>query len=562
MKRALAIVTLSFILAASQAADDLPNVQLTKQLLYDLMRAEMDFREGRWQAPYTTMFSAAKATGDPRLARRAAEMAHAAAQAEQALAAVKLWRELAPQSDEATQYYLGFLVMAEDLVQAEKILAERIGAASSTGKGAALFQAQQLLSRSGDRAAAALVVERLATPHEGVFEAHIVLAQSHLMRKQREEAVRHAERALALRPDSELAALALAHVTLDDSVAAARLGSFLERHPNAREVRAARARILVNQLKYREAHGEFTTLLKQQPDNLPALYAAGVMAMQLNDPNGAEQYFNRYMEVLALRGEDGRDPTKVLMLLAQLAEERRDYRRALSWLERVEPGDDGPQLNAQLKRAQLLAKLGDVKAGRAALDAMVPLDPQAQAQVALAHGQILREAGQMPEAFELLQVASRRYPDNPDLLYDYALAAEKIGRTDLMEEALRAVIAQAPANHHAYNALGYSLAERNVRLGEARELIEQAHRMAPSDPFILDSMGWVQYRLGNLKAAEELLRRAYAMRDDADIAVHLGEVLWKLGMKADAQRLFREARAKDPQNGALRDTLARLNTSL
>jgi tetratricopeptide (TPR) repeat protein len=562
MKRALAIVTLSFMLAASQAADGLPNVQLTKELLYDLMRAELDFREGRWQAPYNTMLAAAKATGDPRLARRAAEMAHAAAQPEQALAAVKLWRTLAPQSEEAQQYYLGFLVMADDLAEAEKVLAARLAAAEPAARGASLFQAQQLLSRANDRHAAALAVQRLATPYEGVFEAHIVLAQSHLMRKERDEAGRHAQLALALKPDSELAALALAHVTANDEEAAAHLARFLERHPNAREVRAARARILVNQLKYREAYGEFSALLKQQPDNMAALYAAGVMAMQLEDMAGAEKYFERYMAVLAVRGDDDRDPTKVLALLAQLAEERRDYRRALGWLERIEPGDEGPQLAAQLKRAQLIAKLGDVKGGRAALDAMVPLDPQAQAQVAVAHGQLLREAGQAPEAFELLQVAARRHPDNPDLLYDFALAAEKVGRLDLMEQALRSVIAQAPANHHAYNALGYSLAERNVRLGEARELIEQAHRMAPGDPFILDSMGWVQYRLGNLKAAEELLRRAYALRDDADIAVHLGEVLWKLGMKADAQRLFREARAKDPQNGALRDTLARLNTSL
>jgi tetratricopeptide (TPR) repeat protein len=295
---------------------------------------------------------------------------------------------------------------------------------------------------------------------------------------------------------------------------------------------------------------------------MPALYAAGVMAMQLNEPAKAEQYFQRYMEVLAVRGDDDRDPTKVLMLLAQLAEERRDYRRALQWIERVGVDDDGPQLAAQLKRAQLVGKLGDVKAARAVLDGLLPADPAAQAQVALAHGQVLRDAGQLPEAFEVLRLAAKRFPDNPDLLYDYALAAEKIGRTDVMEEALRSVIAQAPANHHAYNALGYSLAERNVRLGEAQQLIEQAHRMAPGDPFILDSMGWVQYRLGNLKLAEELLRRAYALRDDADIAVHLGEVLWKLGMKAEAQRLFREARAKDPQNGALRDTLARLNTSL
>lgn len=131
-----------------------------------------------------------------------------------------------------------------------------------------------------------------------------------------------------------------------------------------------------------------------------------------------------------------------------------------------------------------------------------------------------------------------------------------------METTLRSVMAQAPDNHHAYNALGYSLAERNVRLPEALELIDKALKMAPDDPFIMDSMGWVQYRLGNLDAAESNLRRAYALRGDVDIAVHLGEVLWQKGKKADAQKLWREARVKDPKNDTLRSTLARLQLSL
>jgi Flp pilus assembly protein TadD len=121
---------------------------------------------------------------------------------------------------------------------------------------------------------------------------------------------------------------------------------------------------------------------------------------------------------------------------------------------------------------------------------------------------------------------------------------------------------QAPDNHHAYNALGYSLAERNVRLQEAFELIDKAMKMAPGDPFIMDSMGWVQYRLGHLNEAEAQLRRAYALRSDPEIAVHLGEVLWQKGQQDDARRLWREARAKDPQNDTLRETLARLRQSL
>jgi Flp pilus assembly protein TadD len=158
--------------------------------------------------------------------------------------------------------------------------------------------------------------------------------------------------------------------------------------------------------------------------------------------------------------------------------------------------------------------------------------------------------------------AAPRFQSSPEFLYDYALMAEKAGQLEVMEKALRQVMEQAPDNHHAYNALGYSLAERNVRLPEAYQLIDKAMKMAPGDPFIMDSMGWVQYRLGNLKEAEAHLRRAYALRSDPEIAVHLGEVLWQQGRKADAQKLWREAKAKDPQNEVLRDTLARLRLSL
>ncbi|HZV64595.1 MAG TPA: tetratricopeptide repeat protein, partial [Telluria sp.] len=210
----------------------------------------------------------------------------------------------------------------------------------------------------------------------------------------------------------------------------------------------------------------------------------------------------------------------------------------------------------------LIGKQGDLAAARSFLDSLKPPDGEDQATVVLTEGQLLRDAGKVEEAYTLMEEGVKRYPDNPDLLYDFALLAEKTNRLDVMETTLRAVMAQAPDNHNAYNALGYSLAERNVRLQEAFELIDKAMKMAPGDPFIMDSMGWVQYRLGKLDEAEALLRKAYSLRNDPEIAVHLGEVLWHKGRKTDAQKLWREARAKDPKNDTLKSTLARLHLSL
>jgi tetratricopeptide (TPR) repeat protein len=544
------------------ADQHLPSVALTSDLLYKLMKAELEFRKGNWQAPYLAMMTAAQQTRDPRLAQRATEMALSSKQGEQTLAAIRLWRELAPDSEEAAQYYLGFVILSDNLAEAEPIFRQRLQAAAPAERGLAMFHVQQFLARAKDKTAAAAMTERLMAPYAGTMEAHIVLAQSAFARGAAAQAVTEARAALAIKPDSEIAVLTLAQVTDDEAGAAGVLSQFLVANPGAREVRAAHARVLVSRKQYEPARREFLALLKDQPDNLGTLYALGIMSLQLGDQPGAERYLVRFTEVLAANPDEERDASKVFVILAQLAEERGDLKGAMKWLDKIEQGEGGGWLNAQLKRAQLVGKQGDIDGARKLLAGLPAAQPAEQAQVLLTEGQILRDAGRQQEAYTLMEAAVAKFPANADLLYDFALLAEKTGHLDVMEKSLRTVMQQAPDNHHAYNALGYSLAERNVRLQEALELIDKALKLAPGDPFIMDSMGWVQFRLGNLNAAETQLRQAYALRSDPEIAVHLGEVLWQKGQKADAQKLWREARAKDPKNDTLKNTLARLHQSL
>ncbi|MFC0251481.1 tetratricopeptide repeat protein [Massilia consociata] len=541
----------------------LPKVALTSSMLNQLLKAEFAFRKGDWQGPYLTMLSLAQQTKDPRLARRAAEMAVAAKQADDTLAAVRLWRELDPASDEATQYFVGMVVTSGNIAEVEPIFVQRLKEAPANRRGMLLFQIQQLLGRAEDKEAAGAMLERVIAPYNGTMEAHAVRAHAALARGDRDTAQAEARAALAAKPDSEIAMLMLAQTIGDDAQVAPLLEAFLKAYPDAREVRAAHARVLVNQKQYPQARAQFEALLKAKPDDAGNLYALGVLATQMNDTQAAEGYFTRFVEVLGHNPEDDRDPTRALLILAQLAEERGDFPAALGWLEKVPAGTE-PQLlfSAQLRRAGLLAKRGDLAGGRKLLASLKPSEPAQQAQVAVAEAQLLRDAGHLLEAYSLMEAAAKRFPKNPDLLYDFALLAEKIGRVDVMEKQLRAVMAQAPDNHHAYNALGYSLAERNVRLQEAYALIAKALEMAPGDPFIMDSMGWVQYRLGKLDEAEKYLRQAYALRRDPEIAVHLGEVLFQKGQHAEAQQLWREARAKDPKNDTLRSTLARLRQTL
>ncbi|MEW7849956.1 tetratricopeptide repeat protein [Massilia aurea] len=553
-------------LAARQKAEEearLPKVEMTPIMLDQLLKAEFAFRNGDWQGPYLTVLSLAQQTRDPRLARRAAEMAVAAKQADDTLAAVRLWYRLDPESDEATQYFVGMVVTSEKIAELEPVFEERLREAPAARRGILMFQVQQLLGRAKDKEAAIAMLERLIEPYDKMMEARIVRAQIALVRGDKALARSHAQAALAVKPDAEIALLMLAQVTEDETQVVAMMEKFLKSYPKANDVRAAYARVLVNRKDYPAARREFESLLKVQPENAATLYALGILATQMDDAPGAETYFTRFVDVLGRNPNDERDPSRALLILSQLAEERGDLAGALLWLNKVPDNtDEQTRFNAQLRRAHLTGKGGDLAAARRLLGDVKPAEPERQAQVMAAEAQLLRQANQLPQAYAVMEAATKQFPKNPDLLYDFALLAEKLGKVDVMEAQLREVMAQAPDNHHAYNALGYSLAERNVRLQEAYGLIAKALEMAPDDPFIMDSMGWIHYRMGNLNEAEKFLRRAYGVRKDAEIGVHLGEVLWQKGDKSAAQKLWRDARAKDPQNDALRETLARLGQSL
>lgn len=546
--------------AQAPVEDPLPVVELTDELLFRLLSSEIAFQRGDWQNAYVTQLSAAQQTRDPRLARRAAEMALSAKQAGEALSAVRLWRELAPHSQEATQFYLGFLLLGDNLEEARAIFAQRIADARPQTRPVVILQTQRMLASAKDKTAAFAMLEALVAPYDSLPESHIALAQNAYVKGDLARANSEARTALALKPSSEIAVLTLAQITADKADATKILTGFLSRYPKSIEVRTAYARSLVETKQYERARTEFEQLLAAQPENLTSLYALGMLGVQTNHLPDAEKYLTSYVKALVDNPDENRDPSQALLILAQIAEDRNDTDAALKWLAQIDTGEG--LLSAQIKRAQITAKRGNLLEGRQLLQQINPEGEHDQVQVILADAQLLRDANQGSAAFTVLGDGLKRYPNNTDLLYDYAMVAEKANDLEAMEKSLRRVIELAPTNQNAYNALGYSFAERNIRLPEAYTLVEKALSIAPDDPFIMDSLGWVQFRLGKLKEAEDLLRRAYAARPDPEIAVHLGEVLWVKGQKDDAQKFWRDASTKDPKNDTLKNTLARLRVSL
>jgi tetratricopeptide (TPR) repeat protein len=545
---------------SDQDDDPLPSVELTDDLMFKLLRAELAVQRGDWQLGYVTMMVSAQQTRDPRLARRAAEIALSARQVGEALSAVRLWRELAPHSDEADQFYLGLVMLEGNLADAKPVLIQRLQEVKPQARGLLIMQIQRLLSRVDDKAGAFALLEEIAAPYQTLYETHLALSQGAFAMGDLPRAQSEAQIALKMKPDLELAALMLAQSTKDRSEALQILKSFLDANPHARDARIAYAKVLIDDKQADQAQAQLDILLKNNPDDLTALYALGVLNAQTNNLPMAEKYLTDYLKALEEHPEENRDSTQALQILTQISLERKDYQGALKWLAQI---DAGPAyMGAQIQSALIMAKAGDVEGARSLLHQLKPVGQRDEKQVVVAEAQILRDANRMPEALNVMKKGVERFPDDTSLLYDYAMLAERAERLDLMEPALRKVIKLAPENQHAYNALGYAFADRNMRLQEALALIQKALQLAPEDPFIMDSMGWVQFRLGHLQEAEDYLRRAYALRPDVEIATHLGEVLWAKGEKGTAQELWREANQKDPENDTLKSTLARLRVKL
>jgi len=545
--------------------------ELGGDLLFQLMAAEMALQQGDAAAAYATFMDVARKSRDARVARRATEIAVNGRALPQALDAARLWQQLAPDSDEAAQAVGALLVSLQRYDEAAPIFAAQVQKAPVEQ----LATVQRLLARSADRAAALAFLTRLAQPYADDprigADVRLLLAGAAHSANDNERALKELQAALVLRPDFERAALAAAQLLntpkADSANAAGRaqalalLQGFVERNPKAVQARLAYARLLVADNQLVQAREQFALALAAEPDNADALFAAALLAIDAGAPYAAARdYLQRYLTVIAAAGDTRRTPDAAYLNLARIAEDEGRYAEALDWLAKIDEPD--LYLSTQLRRALVLAKLKRVDEARKLLADTRADAPQERVAVVVTDAQILREAGRAREAFDLLTAALAQAPDDPSLLYETAMAAEKLDRLDVMERNLRRLIELKPDDAHAYNALGYSLADRNLRLEEANALIGRALQLAPNDAYIIDSQGWVYYRMGKLPQAREYLERAWQRKPHAEVGAHLGEVLWQLDERDAARRVWTEAAKLDPGNETLKDTLARFKVKL
>ncbi|MCE9641027.1 MAG: tetratricopeptide repeat protein [Betaproteobacteria bacterium] len=529
----------------------LPPQALSQAVLFKLLLAEIALQRGQNNVAVQSFVELTRETRDPRIAQRATEVAWNTRFLGAALETAGIWLAVDPDSQQARQILAALLVNQSKLADAQPHL-EKSLAADKENVGNSFMQLNTLLARHPDKAAVLELTQNLAKPYPGVPEAHYSIAQAAWAAEQKPLALTEIRTALKLRPDWEQAALFQGQVLQRSSntEALAYYQGYLKSFPRAMDVRLSYARLLVTDKKYVEARAEFQSLLKEFPNNADVTMAVALLSLQLSDYDIAETQLLHALET------DYKDMDAVRFYLGQVNEERKRPEDALRWYSSVNGGDQ--YVPARARYAGILAKQGKLGDARKYLQEAGRNAPE-KVQFTQAEAQLLREANDYRAAFDLLGQAVSKNPNSPELLYDQAMAAEKVDRIDVLESNLRKVIQMKPDYAHAYNALGYTLADRNTRLSEAYTLVEQALKLAPEDPFIMDSMGWVLYRMNQNDAALTFLKRAFEIRSDAEIAAHLGEVLWAMGRHDEAKKVWAGALKESPANELLLATVKKFS---
>lgn len=549
--------------ATPPTADTTQRTALDAELFYQLLLGEINAQGAEPAAGYSLILDAARKTNDPALYERAVDLAFQARSGDAALQAARAWKEAFPASRDANRYVLQILIALNRVSDSAEPLKAEIALADPKDRNAALSVIPRNYARVSDKKLAATVVERALaeylTQPATAAAAWTAVGRMRLAAGDNAAAVEAAQRAQDAGPTAEgPALLALELMEARQPQAEAMVQRYLAGKPLP-ELRMAYARVLLDSQRYSDAARQLQVVTTEKPDYPEAWLVQGTLQLQDNQDAAAEASLKRYLELARAQrnGEErSRGTAQAYLSLSRIAEKRKDFAQASAWLDRIENPQD--LVAAQQRRASILARQGKLDEARKLLRSLPERNAGDARMKLMAEVQLLRDNKQYKAAYDLLGKEAGKPPVDVDLLYEQAMLAEKMDNLPEMERLLRQVIATKADYNQAYNALGYSLADRNVRLPEAKQLIEKALSFAPDDPFITDSLGWVEFRMGNKAGALRILEGAYKARPDPDIAAHLGEVLWSLGQHDQAQAIWKEGLLLNSDNEALQQTLKRL----
>lgn len=556
---------LSFSLLAAEPSVPTPAVRnsaLDGPLFYQLLLGELNVRQGSPGAGFSLLLDAARKTRDPALFQRAVNVALQSRSGEAALQAAQSWKHEIPDAREPNRYILQILLAVNRVEDAGQALAVSIDELPEAEKREAIISIPRVFARVSDRALAAQVVEKaLANSLKDTSLQATAWTTIGRMRRDAQQlsaAIEAALKAHASDPQAQgPLVLALSLLPTGAPEIKAMLDEAMKGQVSA-ELRLGYARSLVAQQAPADAVRQLQQLTQQHPTYAPGWLLLGLLQIEAGQAGPARMSLMQHVE-LAKDSQDAEQQaglTEALMALSQLAQQQGQLDQATRWLNQLPRSADPVRL--AIRRAELLDQQGRAEEARVVLSQVQPASPEQSKRKALALSRWLRERQQAQQALTTLQSALAQDADDHELLTEQSLVLEKLKRYQDMEAVLRQLMRLRPQDPHAYNALGYSLADRGIRLDEARSLIVRAVELAPEDPFIQDSLGWLEFRAGRLEEARRILQAAYKARPDAEIAAHLGEVLWALDRKSEAASIWREGLLLKADNETLTETMTRL----
>jgi predicted Zn-dependent protease len=542
------------------------DADLSADLFYRLLLGDVAMQRGDMVVAARAYLEAARSTSDSRLAGRATEVAIAARDRTLVRDAASLWSKLDPDA-ERPKHVLAALeangnrgalpkTEANDELRAriEHVLAE--AALSGPGVGDVFLQLNRLFSGQSDRQAVLSLVRDVAKPYPKTPEAHYAVAVAAYAvgpndAAATKEARDEIDEALKLRPEWERGVMLKAEIVDRQSPqeALAGLEAFVAAHPDAKRVGAALAQRYVDQKRFADARAVMQRLWDREPDSRDLEFGVATIALQMKDYAEAQ----RLLEDLQKAGYG--EPGVIDLYLAQVAEETRQWAKAIEHYQAVTEGDRA--WLAKLRIGAMYGKQGELAKAQRYLAGLEAVTKDQKIQLTQAQAQLLRDAGDDSGAYRLLARHLADQPDTPDLIYDFAMVAEKLDKVDEAEAKLKHLVSLRPDDAQALNALGYTLVDRTPRVDEGLSFIRRAHELSPDDPYILDSLGWAYYRLGRFDDAERFLQKAFAGRADAEIAAHLGVVMRRRGEHDEARAVWKPQLDATPDNRMLKETIER-----
>lgn len=521
-----------------------PKSKLSSEVFYYLFSAEIAAQRGQIALSAALYTKAAEVTRDPRVAQQATRAAYYSRDDKRAISSAKLWNELEPENLEARQVLAALLVRTGKTTQA----AEHFEYVLTHGKQSErqrFMLITSLLSKEKDKQAALTVMKKLITKRKKNPNALYAYSQLAYLVGNLDAAVKIIEKVIKLKPEWTEAHILQSNIFIRQGYKAHAievLKQTVESQSDNAKLRMFYARNLVDAKQFAEAANQFLYLTDDEKLEHEARYALGLLTLQMNKPKEAAGYF---LELL----EDKKRVVESQYYLAQSYELQDKLDEAITEYQKVR--NNQYSFESGLRIALILAKQGHLTLARSNLQNMSPDSLDKELRVYLTEGEILNTAKQYQEAFDLYGEALQQLTDNNRLLYARALTAEKLGKVDLAIKDLENIVKREPKNAQALNALGYTLVDKTKKLELGLEYIQKAHELEPNDAAIHDSLGWAYYRLGQYKKALKYLRRAFENLKDAEIAAHLGEVLWVAGEHEAAQDIWNAALEQAPNDDLL-----------